>query len=875
MKNNNRVIIRKLSTRSLKQNKMRNIMAIIAIVLTTVLFTALFTVCQGMIQLTQEQTMRQVGTSAHVGLKNVTLEQCQKIVDNPMVVEWNYNRIIGFALNEELAKRSVQVEWTTKGNLESSFKELKEGSLPEVEDEIVLDDIVMDMLGVPKRLGAEVEIKFKFLDQEYDKTFRLCGWYEGDRVSMASSIYVSDAYFQELCDGKTDDDLLRMKEEEHIGENGLIYCNIYFKNSNNLEEKVIQLIKDAGYVPGSSAGEVDYGVNWAYLFTQTGDIDGTTVVIIVLILLVILLTGYLFIYNIFQISIMKDIRFYGLLKTIGTTKKQLGTLVRRQASILSLIGIPIGLILGYLVGLCFIPMIFSLVQAKSNNFHMESNPVIFLFSALFSCFTVAISCHKPGKIAGKVSPIEATKYQEISSLTKGCKKRRKFGIAAMAFSNLMRNKKKTFMVVLSLSLSIVVLVEIVTFSKSFSISKYLEDSLIDDFSISTALLNSFSSVENDLEVDKDYVEFVKGLDGIQRLDEMYTTRDSNFHYLSEDARQTFVNLYEQGFLYDDEYSHENLMSVIEKNTSVSENRYAYSEELLKYLTVVDGAIDIDKFQSGGYVILGTINGRNQALYQPGDKIKLLYHTDDSKFLYEEGSEDMAINMHYEPVEEKEYEVMAIVEIPYSLTTYRFNMNDITTILPVKELCARDYSAIRFNVGVEVEDSMESQVEEQLTQYITSINPKMDYKSKQALSEEFSSMTNGYLMIGGAIAVVIGMIGILNFINTMMTSVISRRMEIAMMQSIGLTDQQLKKMLMYEGSYYIFFTMGTSMLFGSIISVLFIRALNNLVMCFEYQFVISPYVVVFPILFIISLLVPWIAYHNTKKQSIVERLRESE
>lgn len=278
MKNNNRVIIRKLSTRSLKQNKMRNIMAIIAIVLTTVLFTALFTVCQGMIQLTQEQTMRQVGTSAHVGLKNVTLEQCQKIVDNPMVVEWNYNRIIGFALNEELAKRSVQVEWTTKGNLESSFKELKEGSLPEVEDEIVLDDIVMDMLGVPKRLGAEVEIKFKFLDQEYDKTFRLCGWYEGDRVSMASSIYVSDAYFQELCDGKTDDDLLRMKEEEHIGENGLIYCNIYFKNSNNLEEKVIQLIKDAGYVPGSSAGEVDYGVNWAYLFTQTGDIDGTTVV---------------------------------------------------------------------------------------------------------------------------------------------------------------------------------------------------------------------------------------------------------------------------------------------------------------------------------------------------------------------------------------------------------------------------------------------------------------------------------------------------------------------------------------------------------------------------------------------------------------------
>lgn len=875
MKNKNRLIIKKLSTRSLKQNKMRNLMAIVAVVLTTVLFTALFTVSQGMVQLMQEQTMRQVGTKSHVGLKNVTLEQCQKITDNPMVVDWDYNRIIGFALNEELAKRSVQVEWTTKENLESSFKELEEGSLPELEDEIVLDDIVMDMLGVPKKLGTEVEIQFKFLNQEYDKTFRLCGWYEGDRVAMASSIYVSDAYFQELCDGKTDDDLLRMKEEEHINENGLIYCNIYFKNSNNLEEKVIQLIQDAGYVPGSGVGEVDYGVNWAYLSTHTGDIDVTTVAIIFVIILVILLTGYLIIYNIFQISIMKDIRFYGLLKTIGTTKKQLSSLVRRQASILSLIGIPIGLFLGYLIGLCFIPMIFSMVEADSNNFHMKANPVIFLFSAVFSIITVAISCYKPGKIAGKVSPIEAAKYQETSTVTKGCKKRRKFGIAAMAFSNLKRNKKKTFVVVLSLSLSIVVLVEIVTFARSFRISKYLESRLVDDFCISTALLNNFSGMENDLEVDRDYIEFVKGLDGVERLDEMYTTKDSNFHYLSEDARQTYENLYEQGFLYDDEYSHENLMSVIEKNTSVSENRYAYSEELLKYLTVVDGAIDIDKFQSGGYVILGTLNGRNQAFYQPGDKITLQYHSEDSEFLYDTGSDSIAINMHYEPVEEKEYEVMAIVEIPYSLTTGRFSMNGVTTILPIEELCARDYSAIRFNVGVEVEDSLENQVDEQIKQYVTSINPKMDYTSKQALSEEFSGMTKGFLMIGGAIAFVIGMIGILNFINTMMTSVISRQKEIAMLQSIGLTDQQLKKMLMYEGSYYIFFTMGTSILLGSLISVLLIKALNNMVLFFEYQFVISPYVVVFPILLIIALLVPLIAYHNTKKQSIVERLRESE
>lgn len=875
MKNNNRAIIKKVSNRSLKQNKMRNLMAIAAIVLTTLLFTALFTVSLGVIQLTEEQTMRQVGSKAHAGLKNVTLEQCLEIVDNPMVVDWDYNRILGIAINDELAKRNVQVEWTTKKNMESSFKELEDGKLPEQEDEIVLDDIVMEMLGVPKRLGTEVNIKFSFLNQEYRKTFRLSGWYEGDRVAMASSIYVSDAYFQGLCDGKTDADLLKLKEETMSEDNGLIYCNIYFKNSSNIEEKVIQLIKDAGYAPGSGIGEIDYGVNWAYMSTNAEGIDAETAIMLILIIFVILLTGYLIIYNIFQISIMKDIRFYGLLKTIGTTKKQIRRMVKRQAMMLSMIGIPVGLFCGYLVGLIVIPTIFSMIELKSNNFHMEANPLIFLFSAVFSIITVIISCHKPSKIAGKVSPIEAVKYQEMSAMKTGSKKRKNFGIASMAFSNLKRNKKKTVMVVCSLSLSIVVLVEIVTFVKSFSISRYLDSTLIDDFSINSAGLNNYSSPENNLEVDNEYVEFVKKLDGVNELDEMYTTRDNSYHYLSDDAWKTYKNLYEQGLLHDEVYYYDNIVSVIEKNTSVSETRYAYSDELLSYLKVVEGTIDVEKFQSGDFVILGTLVDTNQAFYHPGDKIKLLYHTEDAEFLYDSASEYVAINVHYEPVEEVEYEVMAIVEIPYSLTTKSFTMNGITTILPIDELCARDYSTIRFNVGVDVEDSMEKQVDEQLNQYVSTINPKMDYQSKQSLSEEFSLMTRGFLIIGIAIAIVIGMIGILNFMNTMMTNVISRRMEIAMLQSIGLTDQQLKNMLLYEGCYYVLLTMGTSTIIGSSISILFIKALSNIVMWFDYQFVISPYLIVFPILFFIAWLVPLIAYHNTTRLSIVERLRESE
>ena len=71
--------------------------------------------------------------------------------------------------------------------------------------------------------------------------------------------------------------------------------------------------------------------------------------------LFVILAGYLIIYNIFNISVKTDIRAYGLLKNVGTTGKQLKKIVRMQAWKLSAVGIPIGLIFGYLAGLCMAP----------------------------------------------------------------------------------------------------------------------------------------------------------------------------------------------------------------------------------------------------------------------------------------------------------------------------------------------------------------------------------------------------------------------------------------------------------------------------------------------------------------------------------------
>lgn len=872
MRNNNQKMIRTLSARSLRQNRMRNLFAIAAIALTTILFTGLFTVGQGIIQLQEEQTMRQVGTKAHSGLKGVTLQECEKIVDNPLVVDWDYHRILGFVENEEFSKRQVQLEQCNKKYIKNSFYEFVEGRLPESEDEVVLDDITLTMLGIVKKLGTKVNLKFDFLDQSYQETFTLCGWYKGDKVAGASSIYISEVYFEKICDGRTDEDLREISKKKRLNANGLIQADVYFKDSKDIEGRVCKIIKDAGFVPGENDGEIDYGVNWAYTSTHTDSMDPFTMLILIIIILLILSSGYLIIYNIFQISILKDIRFYGLLKTIGTTKRQISRLIRRQAILLSFIGIPIGLCIGYLIGLGLIPTIFSMGNLKYSNFHMQFHPFIFIFSIVFSILTVTISCLKPGRIAGKVSPVEATRYEEVKLKVKGSKKRRNFGITSMAYSNLKRNKKKTVLVVLSLCLSVIIVVEIVTFSRCFSISMYLKDKLMGDLTVATSNLLHNDTEDMDYKIDDDSVDYFKTLDGVQRVDEMYCAASSNFHYLSDTGYENYRKEYEQGHLNDVFYTHDNIESVLKDRASIDEVRYAYCEELLSKLTVLEGSIDIEKFKTGRYILVGVNTDYNMVFYHPGDLCKLQFQTESSEFEYDRYIEGIAVtNAHYTNVMEKEYEVMAVVKIPASMTTESYSPNALYSIFPMEEFLKMDQDAILFRLGILAKEGMLDTVEENVKNYTQGINPRLDYVSKLQLEEEFSSMTSGFLILGGAIAGVIALIGILNFLNSMITSVITRKRELAMLQSIGLTDSQLKKMLIVEGMSYIGLAMGVSIVIGSLISVAFVRALNRIVACFEYHFVYSPYLWMLPFFLIIAYVVPCFAYRNVQKNSLIERL----
>lgn len=134
---------------------------------------------------------------------------------------------------------------------------------------------------------------------------------------------------------------------------GSYNLDVMFDNAVNISEKMDTVLANYGYQDQSRTedGYISTGVNWGYTATSLfSEMDAGTILSILCILVLILFTGYLIIYNVFQISVTNDIRFYGLLKTIGTTSRQIRRIVRQQALLLSIFGIPLGLIVGYGVG---------------------------------------------------------------------------------------------------------------------------------------------------------------------------------------------------------------------------------------------------------------------------------------------------------------------------------------------------------------------------------------------------------------------------------------------------------------------------------------------------------------------------------------------
>lgn len=867
---NSRAAVKKLSRKSFAAAKSRNLIAVLAIALTALLFTALFTVGSGMVENFQRQTMRQAGGDGMGVLKYITDEQYDRVKGHELIEEISYNRLLSDdVLNEEFLKRHAEFYYMDDVGIRLGFCEPIGGHKPVAENEIMMDTRTIKLLGIEPKEGEPVTLKLLVHGKEVERDFVLSGWWEADPVFKASILVGSRAYVDAHLDELYND----YKESWQLA--GVINCYIMFKNSMNLEGKMERVITESGFSTDEDSPDyIDNNVNWAYLSSNIG-MDAPTMAAVVLLLLLIIFAGYLIIYNIFQISVIRDIRFYGLLKTIGTTGKQIRSIIRYQALVLSGIGIPLGLVAGYLTGCAFVPMIMNQTFFAAIDYQVSLNPLIFVGSTLFALITVLLSTAKPGRIAGRVSPVEAMRYTDGNAEIDKCrgtrkrkagqgqknrvKKVRKSGygarIAGMAAANLGRNRKRTVLVVLSMSLSLVLFNTIYTVSLGFDMDKYLSKFVDTDFLTAHADYFRYRFMGPENSTSESLIAAVEELPGF------------------EEGGRILANLDEECFKV--EYDGE-VQEAKDDHGNYFCNLYGMEDLPLQRLEVLEGEIDLEKLRSGNYILEGVDLDDYEnpkwelSHYQIGDTVTL--HNYKGRLTEGEEYSDQAFQDREYTA--REFTVMAKVAMKYYTNTCgRGSVFGFYLPADVYREMVEVPGVMSYSINVS--DEEEEGVEAFMAKYTEDVEPTMAYSSKASRRGEFESTRNMVLFVGGALSLVIGLIGVLNFVNSMLTSILTRRREFAMLQSVGMTTSQLRKMLMMEGLYYTAGAGILSLILAAFFSGYIVPAVTGGFWFFTYRFTLLPLLVTIPILLAAGLMLPVAVLKGVARQSVVERLRETE
>ena len=872
----NRKCIRKLSFRTLWASRKRNLIAILAIVLTTLLFTSLFTIALSINRTYEMYTFRQIGGYPHGSYKQVTDEEITAISSHRNIQAVGERTNIGYIGTGVFAKVPAEVSFMDKNCTQWSFATPIEGHIPQGGKEITMDTNALALLGIEPELGVEVTLTFTVGDQyqyAYDKTdtFTLVGWWEYDNIMPVHYINISEEYA----------DLVEAEGKSNGLQDFRTDLNVILHSEINIEGQMAQVIEELGLPWETDQQCYRIGVNWGYTSANVkATADASTVIAILAFLMLVIFTGFLIIYNIFQISVTGDIRFYGLLKTIGVTPRQLKRIIRQQALLMCIVGIPVGMILGYGVGVALMPTIMEQSSFGSASTMVSSSPMIFAASALFSLITVLLSCAKPGKMAAKVSPVEAAKYVENIAHKKKKRTTRGAKIHQMAFANLGRNKRKTALVLVSLALAVVLLNILVTFTSGFDMEKYLAKKSCADFIVSST---GYFRQPNRTEtfITEEQIAQIQANTSGSLSGSGYKVTGA-LGWMTEEAWRMDRARFGSPNTVERELAQAHRRGDLVGPTALIEG---LDEPLFEKLTVVEGDL-APLFRSEEKAIAMVVytddygNVSTPDYYPPVGSTQTITYVEETMYIDSRTGEEMNENTPMEYIQSRitkshdmDYTICAYVTLPTPMS-YRYTTIGYRFVLPVDRLTEESGREVipMFWLFDTPDLASEEAAEKFLAKLTEDPLSELMYESKAKMRDEFYSFQTMFLLLGGLLCAIIGLIGILNFINAIMTGILSRRREFAVLQAVGMTNKQLKTMLIYEGLFYALGSSIAALILSILINPLIGKMLESMFWFFSANFTIIPVLLVIPVFALFGWLIPSILYGQTAKQSTVDRLR---
>lgn len=867
--NNNTEVIKRLSKRYFKKNRVRNLAAILAIMLTAFLFTSITSLVFSMSSSIQFSMQMQKGSKADGDIRYLTEEQYQELQDSDFIKEAGCRRFVGFASNA--SGHMVEINYANPVQQELTFCTPTHGKAPKKANEIATTGRALEALGVKAKVGERVLVEFTLRGKSYQYEMVVSGWWEAAN-DTGSLMIISEQFL------KDNPDLFINTYAKDREIAGTYMADVVLKDKRHIQKQLQEFALSVGGEPEQMNAD-----NYiACSQNQVGNAmlqPGMMMSAIVFVLLFVV-SGYLLIYNIFDISVMQDVRQYGLLRTIGTSTRQIKKIVNRQAIWLTLIGLPLGLIFGFLVSKMLLPVVMKFFQANSlNAMKVSVSPFIFLIASVFTIFTVIISTRKPAKKAAKISPLEAIRYTgQENKKTKKTKRTHGAKLSYMAFSNLGRNKRRSVFIVLSMLLCIVLFNSIIVITQSMDEEKWISRSTKTDFTVYNSVavngVSPFQYREDGLPAS--VVNLINQQKGVEKERILYrNTRDDNevtVDYKFEDM----VCIHEETEEDSVSRGYENGVSlrvVPGTEDGYLGNVFGVSEAFWDDVTIYEGEKNPDvlkeKMKTGDYVIVGTIIDR------------LTGEAKEETILQQQLQVGDSITFSKDGKEEKTCTILAkatVVATEYETYAGANGANYIGGDAPFLYMSDTKFKELYeeptiFSYSFDAEQGEKENLEGFLADF-TGENTSVAYTSTKLLQEQLASNRNIVLLVGGMIGVILAFAGLINFTNMMVTNIITRRHEFAAMQSIGMTNRQLRRLIIDEGLYY---AVGADVIGGLLAVILGMTVLKNVLNSpsmwyFTLQFTLVPALFIAVIYLILAAVIPVVVLHFFNKGSVVERLR---
>ena len=837
LKNNNQPVIKRIAKTNLKSNFRRSITMILAVLLSSFLLFSVFTVGLTYLKMNKLQNIRLNGADFDAVLYGVTKEQKTILDNDENVKQFGILTVAGAVRETETDKTPgvglLYADAVLWDDMMSPTRTFLQGKYPTNENEIMVTEEALKKCGFEnKKTGDEITFVYEIKEKRQEKTFRISGIWDG--FGIVDNFFVSKAF----C------------EQEGIEELYNSRCDISFEKRWMSEEE------QQAFIDKMELGK-SQRLFYVYEFGNAAEIFWGIAGIVV----VTCLSAYLLIYNIMYLSVAGNIRYYGLLQTIGMTGKQIRSLIKKQMIWIGGIGISLGLFLGFFVSFSLIPVAIEslgMKQEQTGQVQVVFHPAVFLLTILLTGFSVWYAARKPMRLAESSSPIEALGYRPVSGIRKGHTTKKGNLIRRMAVEQLTRNKKKTVVTMLSLSASLSVFVCLMILLHTQSAREYVYnfrglDMVVANDTIQNVVVEQDEEGKKQLQgvkqiLNQEILDKIKKTDGVSAVfpvscvSTVIPWEPEVSDVWMREFYETWMDIPYENDLEEYKNHPENFASAL---IGITEEDFRALNQELK------APVDETSF----------LNGETCILYRNG-----LFDLDEKKMI----GKNILCGEYENPENTRSFKIVALTDI-----------NDYTALLgypPTMIVIDKAVSSfakepIIFKVGIQYEKEFDERAEAAVENILRKSPNASDFSWESKIRQaEIVEKAQGHMAeIGFGIVAILAVIGIMNYINTSVGNIQSRRKEISIMESVGMSEHQVRKMLVWEGIFYTGGVILLTLTAGLGIAYAIYQSVNYMGAAFWFPMV--PFFIACILLLTICIAVPLLAYKQMEKSgSLVERIR---